>query len=124
MRVALLIIKACEGIAELTLGWAFQLHTTPYPQEGLSRFKRTDSHHKVSTPLPRWGSFDGSTRALAPRRRGSTPLVVVRQLRAKAGFGMQLITESLGNAPQVSFESSGFEFAVDVPVSEALEGNN
>jgi len=33
---------------------------------------------------------------------------------------MQLITELLGN----SFESSGLEFAVGVPVSEIVEGSN
>jgi len=43
---------------------------------------------------------------------------------AEQGFGMQLITELLGNAPRVSFESSGLEFAVDVPVSEIVEGSN
>ena len=40
------------------------------------------------------------------------------------GFGMQLITELLGNGPRVSFKPSGFEFAVEVPVSEVVEGNN
>jgi two-component sensor histidine kinase len=43
---------------------------------------------------------------------------------AEQGFGMQLITELLGNAPRVSFESSGFEFAVEVPISEVVEGSN
>ena len=40
------------------------------------------------------------------------------------GFGMQLITELLGNAPSISFESSGFEFAVEVPVLEVVEGSD
>jgi two-component system, chemotaxis family, CheB/CheR fusion protein len=40
------------------------------------------------------------------------------------GFGMQLITELLGTAPRVSFEPSGFEFAVEVPISEVVEGAN
>src|SRR5262249_33565429 len=43
---------------------------------------------------------------------------------AEQGFGMELITELLGNAPHVSFESSGLEFAVEVPLSEAVEDNN
>jgi two-component sensor histidine kinase len=43
---------------------------------------------------------------------------------AEQGFGMQLITELLGNAPSISFESSGFEFAVQVPVLEAVEGGD
>ena len=42
---------------------------------------------------------------------------------AEEGFGMQLITELLGNAPRVSFEPSGFEFTVEVPVSQAVEGS-
>jgi two-component sensor histidine kinase len=45
------------------------------------------------------------------------PLV---QPPAEQGFGMQLITELLGNARCVSFASSGFEFAVEVPVSEVV----
>jgi two-component sensor histidine kinase len=45
------------------------------------------------------------------------PLV---QPPAEQGFGMQLITELLGNARCVSFESSGFEFAVEVPVAEVV----
>ena len=43
---------------------------------------------------------------------------------SEQGFGMQLITELLGNAPRVSFGSSGFEFAVEVPLSEVVEGSN
>ena len=43
---------------------------------------------------------------------------------AGQGFGMQLITELLGTAPRVSFKPSGFEFAVDVPISEVVEGGN
>jgi two-component sensor histidine kinase/integral membrane sensor domain MASE1 len=43
---------------------------------------------------------------------------------AEQGFGMQLITELLGNAPSISFESSGFEFAVEVPVLEVVEGSD
>jgi two-component sensor histidine kinase len=42
---------------------------------------------------------------------------------AAQGFGMQLIGELLGNAPRVLFASSGFEFAVEVPVSEVLAGS-
>jgi two-component sensor histidine kinase len=43
---------------------------------------------------------------------------------AEQGFGMQLITELLGNAPSICFESSGFEFAVHVPVLEVVAGSN
>jgi two-component sensor histidine kinase len=43
---------------------------------------------------------------------------------AEHGFGMQLITELLGNSPSISFESSGFEFAVQVPVLEVVEGSD
>jgi hypothetical protein len=39
---------------------------------------------------------------------------------AEQGFGMQLITELLGNAPRISFEPSGFEFAVEVPIPEVV----
>jgi two-component sensor histidine kinase len=42
---------------------------------------------------------------------------------AEEGFGMQLIAQSLGRAPRISFESSGFEFAVEVPVPEVVEGS-
>ena len=42
---------------------------------------------------------------------------------AEEGFGMQLITELLGNASRVSFESSGFEFAVEVPVQKVVVGS-
>ena len=43
---------------------------------------------------------------------------------AEQGFGMQLITELLGNASSISFESSGYEFAVQVPVLEVVDGSD
>jgi two-component sensor histidine kinase len=42
---------------------------------------------------------------------------------AERGFGLQLITELVGNASRISFAPNGFELVIEVPVSEALGGN-